>query len=421
MCGIGLGILGSIFGQAAGRLDQERRLARQEGLPLTPDDLRRKPPLTSAENAAIEYKVLFPQFDLKSQENTAVSNCRLGRPKPGDEMMAAAILQRLRAPLAALIAATKKPHCDFDKDYSQGADVRFSELAQAKQAAKLLSLQARAEAERGQPDRAIDTLAATQRLARHVAEEPAVIAYLVDISIESIVHQQFAYVLQRAARNDAALRHAQTVVDGFGPLPNIRYALGGEIVMGQVEIPRIRTWDDLQAYSNAVAGDHVDHGLHLRIPIPQSVRDAFLSRHIMLYRNMLARFPKSNDWRAIGEVMRQVDREVEADHSLANTMNQIFAPYPATAEADGRLEMVRNLTLTSISLLRERLRTGSFPPTLPDYGKFTLDPFNPGKRLGYRHEAGGITIYSVNRDGHDDGGKERDSNMKTGDVVRTFK
>lgn len=422
MCGIGLATLGSLFGPAARRLDQERRLARQEGLPLTPDDLRRKPPLTSAENAAIEYKVLFPHFDLKSKENTAVSNCRLGKPKPGDEMLAAAVLQRLREPLAALVVATRKPHCDFEKDYSQGANLLFGELARAKQAAKLLSLQARAEADRGQLDRAIDTLAATQRLARHVGEEPAVIAYLVDISIESIVHQQFAYVLQRATRNDSALRYAQKAVDGFGPLPSIRFALGGEIVMGQIEIPRIRTWDDLQALSNDVAGNYGDHGLHLRIPIPQSVRDAFLARHIMLYRNMFARFPKSNDWRAIGEVMRQVDREVEVDQSVANTMNQILAPvYASTAEADGRLEMNRNLTLTSIRLLRDRLRTGSFPATLPDYGKFTLDPFNPGKRLGYRREAVGMTIYSVDRDGHDDGGKERDPTMKTGDLARTFR
>jgi hypothetical protein len=113
---------------------------------------------------------------------------------------------------------------------------------------------------------------------------------------------------------------------------------------------------------------------------------------------------------------RQIRQEVENLSDLHTIIKGWVPVMSPIAELDlvfrARLRLVR----TALALERCRLTTGKLPPGLealvPQYlEQAPLDPFD-GKPTRYRRTTPGYILYSVNKDGQDNGGQEQNDNNR---------
>jgi hypothetical protein len=151
------------------------------------------------------------------------------------------------------------------------------------------------------------------------------------------------------------------------------------------------------------------------------VKDAFDARYIEIYREVFRTLPRdAEQWEAAVEAMRRIERKVESDSSLSNTLNRIMMPvFTQAGEAVGQTIARRRVSQCAVRLLEMRLG-GALPAKLPNFDKISIDPFT-GHRLIYRREGNGFIVYSVGRDGNDDGGIRTSKAGAGRDVVAEFR
>jgi hypothetical protein len=421
ICGGGCLAIRSLFAGPANSLPQEIILARKAGMPLEPNDLRPKVPIPRDENAAVLYKIHFPPVERIFNETKGLSNaCRnliKGQPAMNETQAVAKALTDAREPLAEIVAASKRPECDFEYRYEQGFSILFPEFSTSRNVAMLLCAEAHEMADQGHVSEAYDLIASTVKLGRDIGKTPTVIAMLIELAIESIAMDEFNDLIQRSSRSDVLLAKARHTLAGFGPLGNLRTAFGGEVVMGLVSLKEIKSVGDLRSMTDMEPSDHHDSGPSL----PEIVRLGFQSRFLHSWRQVFEALPVDPaDWQGASTALKKVDHGIQRDSSLSNTLNRIFFPvFDQAADAIGHQQANRNLAITSIQLFQDHLRIGKFPSTLPSYGPTSLDPFD-GKSLRYTSSGSGFTIYSIDRDRVDNGGRKRNKEQ-TGDLVRTFR
>lgn len=425
LCGVGYLVVQDWFGGPAQALPHEIEMARKEGIPLDPDDLRPKPPVPDDQNAATLYRVHFPAVkrvaDKHNKLTTECSDLAKGKAKKEEIADIEAALLDAREALTEVVAASKRPYCDFHYQFEKGAELAMPEYAQARTAVKMLAAKAHLLADRGQVSEAYGLLIAAQAVGRHAGMGPLLIAALVQIAIEGIVMEEFSHLLQLSSRDAALLAKAHQALDGFGGLVDLRYAFRGEVVLGLVSIRKIHNTGDIRSLGDLSGGQFPEGDKGGGFPLPESIVKGYESKFVSTWRSIFEQLPTdSKDWVGAYNVMQGVDRKVAADKSPANMINAILFPvFSQAALAIGHQDANRRIAATSIRLMQEHLRTGSYPVALPDYGAISVDPFD-GKPLRYRREGTGFTIYSIDRDFEDNGGVPR-KGTKHGDLVRTFR
>lgn len=409
-------VLQSTFGKAAGSLDEQIAGAKKEGVPLVPADLKAMLDTTPQQNASPLYRKAMVMLE-KDPEIKALT-ADMGAPK-GDsnyarrQANAVANLSKLDPLVAVLEEAAKRDHCIWDRDWGKGFNLLFPEFASMKQMVKLEAFRAEALSKRGDWKGALKALTVGQKIARHSGEEPILIGMLVQIACESIVFASFDKVIAQNRANTAFLAEARKVLDGFGPLPNFKRSLSAEVVMGRITVHLLKSSKDLQfdsfegdgSGSGGSGGGAIERAF-FQSPLVQNALDARLIEH---YRDYFRRLPdETENWRQAEEASAYIEKKVESDKSVTNSLNRILFPvFSQAARAIGKLQMRRHLTGTSLRLLQDRARTGGFPTVIPNYGDVAMDPFSD-ERLKYRRQGSGFLLYSVGQDGADNDGKPRD-------------
>lgn len=410
----GLGYIQYQINGVASGLDEELAKAKAMGVPTVSADLKRQVP--DNQNGAKYYSQAMAMAGDGTSDKGRLDAVTKGlgvKAKPEDRAEAARAYAQLGPFIAIIEKAADMPHCDFRKDWDQGFNLLFPEFAQMKAYTKLLGYKAEQQSKSGDWRGALKTVERMQSISRHAGEDPILIGLLVQIANEAITHASFRNVISKHRSNAAFLHEGNRIARSFGPVPDFRHALEGEMVMSRTAIYQIKSLSEISAMSSGGASES-DPFTKIAFS-SKSLKTAFDRKLVEAYNELFTKMPKdSADWQAIHRASIEHEQWLEKDRSLMNTMNQILFPvFSQASMAVGRTEAQRNLTITTIDLFQQKLRIGHFPKS--PSGPNAIDPFSD-KPLGYKPGASGFLLYSVDQDKVDNGGK-RETGSEQRDLI----
>jgi len=402
----------SLYQRVAATLPAELKAARQEGVPLTPADLKRPYPVPAADNAAPLYLSVL-DAPVPAPDDEAAARVLSSRATEAEKTAVRTLLVRLAPQIATLERAAALPHCDFHRNWALGPDLLLKEYAPMRRYARILGAKAVLESEAGRPEEALRTIRVGARMGRHVGEDPILIAFLVRLAIEAIMDRAFRGVISRNADRPDILALARQTDVAFGPPPDLRYAMSGEVVMCRTAAEQIR--------QNAV-GSPVTVTESASMAPRNMAGNAFEARSISFWRRTFAALKRGgDDPMATLAALTAVDAQEGAAEAAPRgkerptyELNAILSPFFTTSpeKLAGAIAQ-RRLRATMIAVLEYRARNRRLPDTLLSLQPAPeIDPF-VRKPLHYRREGAGFVLYSVGENLKDDRGNDKP--VKKGD------
>jgi len=311
---------------------------------------------------------------------------------------------RAKAPAAALLRkAAAMPEYYFETDYTRGAFMRTPEPIKWGNASSLLARSARSRAARGDIKGALADVAVIRRMAAHLSAMPTSITQMVALAVDA------------SATNTAerVLAAGPAKAEDIGELP--------------VDVPAcpfhaslIRTWQVHEASTVLMMAGRSEMpfegpsgGVDL---VPDNLTSAiwrvfFLPYEIAAYRRWLGRIRGMSHlpYSEMGAEAKKIQSDLAegAGGILASVaLPGIASIHMSTAETEAR----QRLAYLGLAATAYRAERGGYPRELselvPRYIEaIPTDPFS-GKRLKMLAVEGGLVLYSVYRDGEDDGGKD---------------
>ena len=394
-------VLGTAFGifryALHRRVVVELARIRAMGYPTTLAELDAWYPMPSGPNAADVYveaygalvrdeelEELLPRFD---------SGARFPKPDEplGADLLAAAgaYLAQNERTLALLKEAAAIPECRFRIDLETAIYDPHQHLSDMKRGVCLLRLQAMVQARRGQQEQSVDSVVVMLALARAVRQQPILRGQGAGNSIHRFAGRVVEQLIGRASLSD-------------GQLLRLSEAFAGARDRGA--LPRVMSAERVQALS---AFDHE--------PELTSGSSAFFRRI-----TGVSDADRAACLRIMGEIIESAEqpqaRPVDIEAQLQAVPSHFIitrAFVPSMAHAllrDLRAQAAVRALLTGLAAKRYQLAHGELPERLdslvPDYLEaLPTDPFD-GKPLRCEPNGTGAIVYSVGKDGVDDGGKE---------------
>ena len=403
------------YAPLAATLPAEIAGAKKEGLPTTIEDLRPKPPVSDADNAAQTYRKLIALYSRQSKkaadaDKTFVTeHLKVKARTPQNDQEIRAYLKTYATELTLSERAAQKPQCDFARDWSKGFNVIFPELSVMRSGARLLMLRAAVESDENQPIPALHDVTLAAKVAQHSASDPTLIASLVKIAILAVANRRFVEILQRHGNDSAIFPAAQEAATALADPIDLRRVFGGEMVLGRATI------------QNITASDTADLPGGVRLPanvqVQQQMKAAWEARMIANWRTVQRQLRNSHgDLLASERALNATEAEeqahrFEAGYELNAALNPVYGKAIAKVMQN---QATANLRAEMLALLKYRQKWGNFPGALselPDAAKQN-DPFT-NQPLGYKTTAMSFVIYSVSNNRKDDGGS--DKSVKLGD------
>jgi len=391
------------YGQAASDLPAQLALAKQEGLPVTLDELVAGMRVSDAENAGPDYKALFPIILSPGSVRDAFRPFDGFSEKDPDNDAKRAALPALTAVLEQARQISAKPRCDFNRDYRKGFALALPEFSYLRRIVRALCFESETRSREGNWAGALEDLKAAQKIGRHLGDEPIEMGVLIQLSTEVLVQRSFERVIADHAQNAAFLAEAKRVEDGFGPLPDFRRTIGTNLVITSAALKDPETLKLLQETPGSES--FKDPLAQFRFNI-STVRDAYADKAVTRYRQLYAATSsRLEDWEANRAAMATVYQQVRQDHSPSNALGPLFFDISdLLGDVPGEAIAFRNVIGTELHLLIDGQKTGKLANKLPDNDPSSLDPFTH-KPLIYHPSVKGFVLYSVGKDRKDNGGK----------------
>ncbi|MDG2385640.1 MAG: hypothetical protein P8N76_28480 [Pirellulaceae bacterium] len=324
--------------------------------------------------------------------------------------------------LILLRQAAEKAGCHFGRNYSQlSFDLMLPELTHLRQAARLLSLDARYRAAQGDMQTALEDVGAIYSLAEHVGSDPLLISTLLTKAIDQVATDTFQEVLALAGQQDIAQRitsdQLQAIdLDGSMSLARLyQRSLRGETAFGLNLFYQMSNGnlDWSQGFSGTTSQPS---------PANSFFRIFLLPDDLTSYRKIMSDFSSvaAKPFYEARDDLDNLDERFEQEPMGIITKMITPALAAATeqvAQGDARHQTAR----LGLAVARYRSKTGDLPKTLeelvPDYIPILpRDPFD-GEFMKYRVTDDGAVIYSVGPDGKDDSGTIFDAKERQGDIV----
>jgi len=412
-----------LYYRAAATLPGEIKAARQEGLPMTPADLVRPIAVPDAQNAALLYSQI-PRVNVDPASDPYLMAVLKGKATDADRRATQQLLAKAAPQLHLAEQASLLPDCDFHRNWSLGPDLPLPEYAPMRQTVRLLAVQAMLQSEAGHPEAALHTIQVGAHMAQHVGQEPTIIAFLVRIAMEAIMDRVFQWIINRYADRPDVLLLAEQTEQEFGPMPDIRTALRGEVVMCRTMVGMFRK-DLARSPAN----------LYIRKPLTGAsqtvVADAYEAHSLSFWRRVFAAVNRTPDdpmatyvaFKAVNDAEEAISIGKDGKAKPTYEWDELLAPFFSGAEEKVvRNEAQRHLRRTLIALLAYRQREGHLPETLSVLSPAaSSDPYIH-QPLHYRRLETGFVLYSVGTNLIDNGGNAKAA--KKGelppDIVTTF-
>ncbi len=379
--------------------------------------------IADAENAAIMYQQAFELMESKEkwphdyqEEWELWTDFDLDNIDADDPKLSQFIKQQ--TPILTLFRqAAEKPNCRFEREYGRPSiNMLLPEYGHMRSATRLLAIDARYHAKRGDTHLAIQDINTMFRVAEHSAADPLLIAMLVTCALDHLAVDTLEAILQQNKPSGDDL--AELNIDGslslrraFSRSMRMEQAFGTscfcDLALGHFPL------SELTGDSNGIVTG-VDQYSIYRIFLLADDLSAYRS-----HMNQYSQLASQPYWEA------KKGWEEQEDELLTNAgglLTRMLLPALAkAAETVAKGDARRQSATLASATLRYRAEHDRFPKDLdeliPEQIIFVpRDPFD-GKPMKMKVTDDELVIYSVGPDQTDDGGTSLDEDKKTGDIT----
>lgn len=402
----------STLGHAQADLDHELVLAKSDGLALGPDEIRSASFVPDSQNAAPLLHEALEELKGWRQTPDGKRVSELSRESRGISSETPAAIEEIRPILGqlthlfeALDRAVKLPKIDFHRRWEDGPALLFPEFADEKGCVSLLLLKAKSDSMSGNVGEALHWIDTAAKLSALAGQDPIIIGLLVQVGMRMQVCDVLGGLVRAHGGDPAVLKRARGILKDLGPVPDVRPAIRSEFVMGRLAVRMLANKRQSADMFGSDGGNGVTRLASLAV-----VRNVYELRYTEVYRQLyqaLSQNPASivSMTKSFAAVDADMSKKVGKDWTYGLT--ELLAPvFGGLAGAIGDSEANRNVLLASLDLLEYKNKNGVFPAKLLGETGDWQDPFTE-KPLIYRPTTNGFLLYSVARDGQDDGGRPR--------------
>ncbi|MEI7576899.1 MAG: hypothetical protein WCK51_08400 [Armatimonadota bacterium] len=377
--------------QESARLDEMMALAKADRLPMTREEV--EPEVVPDElNAQFVYQDLIqswpklaPKGEVDRQFRDLATNTK--RYPEFDP-----IIEKLE----------KRPLLKLNKDWDIGHYVLFPELEQAKRLARVMALQAVAEARKGNVSfvkkrlRTLYTMSDTHRTRSHM------IPYLCGIAIRAIADSVALHSVvasngdpQMVEEMRAVLAEPRSKVDLLKPLGGDYYF--GLALMRNIKSSRGAGTTEEEEQMPAWTKNPRRSGNPTNTIMKGSL--AAFTRHMIEYRRIIR---TNYDAKNLGQKLNAYEESIPS--TAANLMTSIILPvYGQGIDANRKSDIRPQIAREAINLYRWCKANGRVPKAAAEAGISYTDPYS-GKSLGIAMRTDKLYLYSVGVNGKDEGG-----------------
>ena len=338
------------------------------------------------------------------------------------EMVSEYVLTNAAA-IAKAREAARFQHFRFSADFSYALDTELPHLGQLKNLARIVALQAVLAAEDGRADEWSDQTVLLLNLASTIDEDPTIISHLVRNTIVRMAVTVTERGMKRTVPGDEACRKLQAAFARVGNTNLLSRALIGERAM---TIPIFRlSWSEIQNSSHDGEGESQPRKPQRYLGKPAFILwlSGFFERDLNFYLQTmdkavsLAELPPPGNLALTNalEDANQVARKKSYFYSAL-----LMPAFASVASREASTQAQVELAQVAMAVARFHNTRGGWPENLneltPQFITFApADPFD-GALLRYRRLNKGCVIYSIDADGHDDGGREGPDRKKSTDT-----
>ncbi len=406
------------FARAAETLPGLEERAKALRLPLTPEEMRRKPAVSPSENAAPLYSQAAEEFKKHRIDREICTAIRLGASGPNVEGLGEAIrlMRGFEPALNLATSASKKPHADFGVKWEEGPFAQFGPYSTLKDSAKYLVYRGLIRIRSGEVDAGLDDLANAARIANHAGEGRALLGLLVYIAIEAIVMNGYQFAATELSENRQALDRMGRDISAMPAAQDFELAMKAEAFENYYlsrEFHRFfdriaREWGDGEGSDFACIGPIPDIVFFPPFIDRSLVCRAYAARALEYWVEAFEDLPSGPRGRR--ELVLRLEASVsrlQSELRPSGLIGRNFFSIAALSEMNYTKSLAqRASTAGLVAVLQFRLAHGRLPKTLSEAGFEQADPFGSGPLRMIRTERG-FRVYSVGDDGRDDLGLDR--------------
>jgi len=431
--------------RATVRLEKALDDTRAVGLAVTGEELNayHRSQITG-ENAAKYYEAAFALMEDSEEQKALAYNLPLvGRNQPLPplgEPFPPYILQAASQYLAGkkeffdlMGKAAACESCVFDLDFTEGADLDFSHLGSARNATRLLLLSAFVEAGHGDLDKAVARLDQAFVLERHLRVEPTLLSALVRGAVGKMSVEAVERLLSTERFSKDQLKRLQNALAS-----EMTSALWQYIFLGERAFA-MSIFDECLYGGDPTTVFYLLNlsGTRLR---PKGIGDELAARIL----RSLARGPIKDEYTGLLHFYTQVVNQASLSPRRARKWAQELSEdgmqrmgfskhfvrmlVPAVAEAYDHVLTAHLFSAaceTALAVERYRIATGQMPTNLqdlvPGYIQAIPEDYFGEGALKFKEFEQGYIVYSVGKDGQDDGGAEDKDEINTKECDLVFR
>ncbi|MHC4624673.1 MAG: hypothetical protein ACYS4W_12315 [Planctomycetota bacterium] len=293
-------------------------------------------------------------------------------------------------------------HWRYPVDLTEGFAFNRPYLSEIRMGAHLLSLEAVLHAENAEPDLAVRSVISGLGLARSFATEPIPISQLVRVACQALAVSNLERALNRTDFADEQLVSLAQAFTEARDLSAMSRAFAGERCCG------IDLLTEPSAEKFQLLGARIVYPV---IQLYQAL--GLLDMEALLYLDLMDGYIKAaqlplHERRNTAVALEERVENLSKIHVI---LRGFMSALSNIIELDLKTIAQLHTAEVAVAVQRYRLATGGLPDALADLVPSYLDavpedPFD-GKDLRYKKLTPGFVVYSIGRDGNDNGGKER--------------
>ena len=399
------------------KINAELDAVRKAGFPVTLQELSDYYPVPQGQNAAYIYSYAFSYYVNEPELSPGSGKAPL--PVVGTEKLpprGEALPQEMQTAVSAYLTSNAKAldllhkaaaieGCRFDVDWGHGYDARLPHLANLRQAARLLELQALMKVEQGKPEEAAAALEASFAVAHSLRNEPILMSQLARIGVNSVSLNALERVLSRVALTDKQLTDLSRRIAAEDTPEPFQRGMAGERCTGHICF-LIGIWRGAFQTKGETVGSKVSAAFYSL--------SGMEAQDELMYLNLMSDAVNNG----AGTMKDMRERSIALDKRIAQVpktclLTRMLVPaLPHASEEE--LKSFARLHAARAGIAVERFRTanGRLPDSLNELVPKWLDavPADPfdDKPIRYKKLTKGLVTYSIGADLKDHGGKERD-------------
>lgn len=410
-------------------LEHRFEVMKTAGFPTSGEELNAwRPQVPDSKNGAL---VLTQAFALirtfpDNRSNLVVAPVLLSRTNQWStetrQMVADYVLTNAEV-IAKVHEALQYQRFRFPVDFSYGPSTELPQLNHLKVLARIIALRAALTAEDDHPNDWPEDILSLLGLASTLNDEPCVISHLVRNSILRLAATTTERIMNRAIPGDDAGKKLQDAFAAAGNTNLLPTALAGERALN---IPVFRmSWSEIQnANRNGVDGaPPAKPQRYSGKPMFVMWLSGIFERDLNFYLQTmdqaisLAKLPPPENL-AVTNVFRNAGGIAQTNFYLFSAM--LLPAFSNVARRESSTQAEIELAQVAMAAARFHNAHAKWPENLKELVPQFLDtvPMDPvdGAPLRYHLLDKGCVIYSINFDGHDDGGRELPLSKKSTDT-----